>query len=139
MSLLEPNEVGASANAGSLRAAVREWMITGAALTIPFIITVMVLAFVLNFVANALTPVVGALNSGDIKAAAVASLQSAICNAPPLMICNPKASPTATDKLTASVPVGDSSMVCSVSLPPELPPAKTRITPSSSRSCASSW
>ena len=62
MSLLEPNEVGTSANAGSLRAAVREWMITGAALTIPFIITVMVLAFVLNFVANALTPVVGALN-----------------------------------------------------------------------------
>ena len=54
----------------------------------------------------ALTPVVGALNSGDINAAAVASLQSAICNAPPLMICNPKASPTATDKLTASVPVG---------------------------------
>ena len=35
-------------------------MITGAALTIPFLITLMVLAFVLNFLSNALAPVVGA-------------------------------------------------------------------------------
>jgi uncharacterized membrane protein len=36
---------------------VREWFITGAALTISFLITVMVLAFVLNFLSNVLTPV----------------------------------------------------------------------------------
>lgn len=42
----------------TLRYRVREWLITGAALTIPFIITMMVLAFVLNFVSNVLTPVV---------------------------------------------------------------------------------
>ncbi|EMA44160.1 DUF502 domain-containing protein [Halococcus saccharolyticus] len=45
------------ANAG-VRETLREWVITGAALTIPFLITVMVLAFVLNFVSNLLTPVV---------------------------------------------------------------------------------
>jgi uncharacterized membrane protein len=39
---------------------VREWLISGAALTIPFIITVMVLGFVLNFLSNVLTPVVEA-------------------------------------------------------------------------------
>ena len=39
---------------------LREWLITGAALTIPFLITVMVLAFVLNFLSNVLTPVVEA-------------------------------------------------------------------------------
>jgi len=38
----------------------------------------------------ALTPVVGAFNSGDISAQAVAGLGSAICKVPPLMICNPK-------------------------------------------------
>jgi uncharacterized membrane protein len=39
---------------------VREWLIRGAALTIPFLITVMVLGFVLNFLSNVLTPVVEA-------------------------------------------------------------------------------
>lgn len=39
---------------------VREWLITGAALTIPFLITVMILGFVLNFLSNVLTPVVAA-------------------------------------------------------------------------------
>jgi uncharacterized membrane protein len=39
---------------------VREWLIRGAALTIPFLITVMVLAFVLNFLSNVLAPVVDA-------------------------------------------------------------------------------
>jgi uncharacterized membrane protein len=47
------------ANAG-VRETLREWVITGAALTIPFLITVMVLAFVLNFVSDLLTPVVDA-------------------------------------------------------------------------------
>jgi Flp pilus assembly protein TadG len=37
----------------------------------------------------ALTPVVGALRSGPIGAEAVASLGSAICKMPPVMICNP--------------------------------------------------
>ncbi|EMA49345.1 MULTISPECIES: DUF502 domain-containing protein [Halococcus] len=45
-------------NAG-VRETLREWVITGAALTIPFLITVMVLAFVLNFVSDLLTPIVG--------------------------------------------------------------------------------
>lgn len=39
-------------------ATVREWLITGAALTIPFIITVMVLGFVVNFLSNVLAPIV---------------------------------------------------------------------------------
>lgn len=39
---------------------VREWLISGAALTIPFVITMMVLGFVLNFLSNVLTPVVEA-------------------------------------------------------------------------------
>lgn len=37
----------------------------------------------------ALTPIVGALNSGAISAMAVAGLGSAICKTPPLMFCNP--------------------------------------------------
>ena len=37
----------------------------------------------------ALTPVVAAFNSGKIGAEAVASLGSAICKMPPVMICNP--------------------------------------------------
>lgn len=36
-----------------------------------------------------LTPIVGAFRSGDINAQAVASLGSAICKMPPVMICNP--------------------------------------------------
>lgn len=37
----------------------------------------------------ALTPIVAAIQSGDIIAEAVAGLGSAICKVPPLMICNP--------------------------------------------------
>jgi Flp pilus assembly protein TadG len=37
----------------------------------------------------ALTPIVGALSSGLITAQAVAALGTAVCKAPPLMICNP--------------------------------------------------
>ena len=36
-----------------------------------------------------LTPVVGALSSGDIAAEAVAALGSAVCKVPPVMMCNP--------------------------------------------------
>ena len=38
----------------------------------------------------ALTPIVGALNSGAIDATAYAGLGSAICKVPPVMICNPQ-------------------------------------------------
>lgn len=38
----------------------------------------------------ALTPIVGAISSGDMKATAFAGLREAICKMPPLMICNPK-------------------------------------------------
>ena len=37
----------------------------------------------------AMTPVVGAMMSGNISAMAVAALGSAICKVPPVMICNP--------------------------------------------------
>ena len=37
----------------------------------------------------ALTPFVGALNSGDIAASAMAGMQSSFCRIPPLMMCNP--------------------------------------------------
>lgn len=37
----------------------------------------------------AMTPVVGVLRSGQISAQATASLGSAICNTPPVMLCNP--------------------------------------------------
>ncbi|MFN2098455.1 TadE/TadG family type IV pilus assembly protein [Altererythrobacter sp. MF3-039] len=37
----------------------------------------------------AFTPVVGALNSGNVDAAAMAGLGSSICKVPPLMICSP--------------------------------------------------
>ncbi len=37
----------------------------------------------------ALTPVVGAFSSGSIGAQAIASMGSAICKMPPIMICNP--------------------------------------------------
>lgn len=46
----------------------------------------------------AFTPIVGALNSGSIAAEAVASLSSAICKIPPLMICAPSTDyPTPSD------------------------------------------
>jgi Flp pilus assembly protein TadG len=44
----------------------------------------------------ALTPIVGAFTSGLLPAEAVASLGTAICKAPPVMICNP--SETTTNK-----------------------------------------
>jgi Flp pilus assembly protein TadG len=37
----------------------------------------------------AFTPIVGALSSGNINAAALAGVGSSICKVPPLMICNP--------------------------------------------------
>ncbi|MEA1072509.1 pilus assembly protein TadG-related protein [Sphingomonas sp. LY160] len=37
----------------------------------------------------ALTPIIGAITSGDIGAEAVAGLGAAICKTPPVMICNP--------------------------------------------------
>ena len=37
----------------------------------------------------ALTPIVGALGSGQMRAIAFAGLDSAICKVPPLMLCNP--------------------------------------------------
>jgi hypothetical protein len=37
----------------------------------------------------ALTPVVGAISSGDITADAVAGVQESVCNVPPLMFCAP--------------------------------------------------
>jgi hypothetical protein len=37
----------------------------------------------------ALTPIVGAFRSGDLRAEAVAALGSAICKVPPVMMCNP--------------------------------------------------
>lgn len=45
----------------------------------------------------ALTPIVGALNSGDINAEAVAGLASAICKEPPVMMCNPTTDPSKFD------------------------------------------
>jgi Flp pilus assembly protein TadG len=44
----------------------------------------------------ALTPIVGALTSGDINAEAVAGLGSAVCKVPPLMMCNPEETATNT-------------------------------------------
>jgi len=43
-----------------------------------------------------LTPIVAALRSGNMGAHAVASLSSAICKMPPVMICNPEETPTST-------------------------------------------
>jgi Flp pilus assembly protein TadG len=45
----------------------------------------------------ALTPIVAAFRSGDLHAEAVASLGSAICKVPPVMICNPDEPDTNTD------------------------------------------
>jgi Flp pilus assembly protein TadG len=44
----------------------------------------------------ALTPIVAALNSGDLAGTAVAGLGSAICKVPPVMICNPNESTDAS-------------------------------------------
>jgi len=57
---------GPAADAGASRTAVaqkvRQVFITGAALTIPLLITVMILAFVVNFILQAISPVVEFLN-----------------------------------------------------------------------------
>lgn len=45
-----------------LRTTIRESLLAGVGLMIPLIITLAVLAFVLNFVSQALTPVVDGLN-----------------------------------------------------------------------------
>ena len=45
----------------------------------------------------ALTPVVGVFSSGAIGAEAVASLSSAICKEPPVMMCNPATDPSNFD------------------------------------------
>ncbi len=45
----------------------------------------------------ALTPIVGAFSSGDIRAEAIAALGSAICKVPPVMVCNPAEPDANTD------------------------------------------
>lgn len=46
----------------------------------------------------AFTPIVGALNSGNLSAQAVASLSSSVCKIPPLMVCAPGSNfPQASD------------------------------------------
>lgn len=45
----------------------------------------------------ALTPVVGALSSGNIDANATAGMGSAICKVPPVMMCNPGTNPATVD------------------------------------------
>jgi Flp pilus assembly protein TadG len=42
----------------------------------------------------ALTPIVGLISSGEMAAAAVAGLESATCNVPPLMFCAPSCGST---------------------------------------------
>jgi Flp pilus assembly protein TadG len=54
----------------------------------------------------ALTPIVAALRSGDINAQAVASLSSAICKMPPVMICNPEETGSSTSFNAANY-IGD--------------------------------
>lgn len=54
----------------SLRDRLRQSLITGTAITIPFILTVIVLGFVLSFVAQTLNPVVWLAAYADIEVAA---------------------------------------------------------------------
>ena len=54
----------------------------------------------------ALTPIVAALRSGNMSAQAVASLSSAICKMPPVMICNPEETATNTSFNAANF-IGD--------------------------------
>ena len=61
----------------------------------------------------ALTPVVGALSSGDVAAEAIASLGSAICKMPPVMICNPTEAP-GNSSFDPSDYVGDGLRLTSV-------------------------
>lgn len=61
----------------------------------------------------ALTPIVAALRSGNIGAQAVASVSSAICKQPPVMICNPAETPTNTS-FDPSNYIGDGLLLTSV-------------------------
>lgn len=45
----------------------------------------------------ALTPIVGAISSGDVDAHATAGMGSAICKTPPVMMCNPATNPANID------------------------------------------
>lgn len=45
----------------------------------------------------ALTPIVAAISSGDLSGTALASMTSAICKTPPVMLCNPSEASTNTD------------------------------------------
>lgn len=61
----------------------------------------------------ALTPVVGALSSGTVGGEAVATLNSAICKEPPVMMCNPAETSTVTTFNPSSY-VGDGIRLTSV-------------------------
>jgi hypothetical protein len=61
----------------------------------------------------ALTPVVAAFGSGNINAQAVATLDSAICKMPPVMICNPAETSTNTS-FDPSAYIGDGIRLTSV-------------------------
>lgn len=60
-----------------------------------------------------LTPIVAAFRSGSIGAQAVASLSSAICKEPPVMICNPAETSTVTT-FDPSAYAGDGLLLTSV-------------------------
>ena len=53
----------------------------------------------------AFTPIVGALNSGNLSAQAAAEIGSAICKVPPVMICNPTEPPTNLNEMLPYNPV----------------------------------
>ena len=61
----------------------------------------------------ALTPIVAAFHSGNINAQAVATLNSAICKMPPVMICNPEETSTNTS-FDANNYIGDGLRLTSV-------------------------
>lgn len=52
----------------------------------------------------ALTPIVGAFNSGAISASAAAGVGTAICNVPPVMVCNPSEPLNNADELLGFSP-----------------------------------
>jgi Flp pilus assembly protein TadG len=54
----------------------------------------------------ALTPIVGAFDSGAIDAAALAGLGSAVCKVPPVMICNPNESGDPSFTVSTYIGVG---------------------------------
>jgi Flp pilus assembly protein TadG len=51
----------------------------------------------------ALTPIIAALDSGDMTASAFATLDSSYCNMPPFMVCKPNANFNATDHIGAGL------------------------------------